>query len=173
MRGVRQLSVLAAAISVGALFAGPAAADEIPSESAIAGYEVGPTITTRETTMDIPNATGIPAPSKCKTQENTISGKNSLGQKLWTFHQKVRWCYNGSKVTHAESSGWATGLALGWTYKGVQSTETRGGAGQSAYHVKRTGKFCLVPYVSCAQEAYPWISHSATKSGTIGWSRGY
>ncbi|NUP01799.1 MAG: hypothetical protein HOV97_09145 [Nonomuraea sp.] len=175
MRGAKHLGILAAVtIGAGALLGAPAAAaDEIPQDAAVASSEMD-VISSRETTTPGTTGTGVPA-TKCKTYETTKTAKNVFGSTLFKFHQKVTWCYNGSKITSASSKAWADSLASGWRYKGVQSTETSGGAGKASYTAWRQSMFCLtVPGTGerCISEKRPWIEQKVTKTGGTSSSSG-
>ncbi|WP_431926271.1 hypothetical protein [Nonomuraea jabiensis] len=175
MRGAKQLGILAAVtIGASALLGGPAAAaDEIPEGAAVASSEED-VISSKETTMPDTTGTGVPA-IKCKTYQTTKTAKNAFGSTLFKFHQKVTWCYNGTKITSASSKAWADSLASGWSYKGIQSTETSGGAGKASYTAWRQSKFCLtVPGTGerCISEKRPWIEQKVTKTGGASSSSG-
>ncbi|NRQ38509.1 hypothetical protein HII36_42785 [Nonomuraea sp. NN258] len=168
MRGANQLGILAAVtISAGALLGGPAAAaDEIPADSAVATFEFD-VISAKETTMPGTTGTGVPA-VKCKTFQSTKTAKNIFGSTLFKFHQKVTWCFNGTKITSASSKAWADSIATGWRYHGIQSEKTSGGAGKGSYTAWRQSKFCLtVPGTGagCTSEKRPWIEQKVTKTG--------
>ncbi|SEH03540.1 hypothetical protein SAMN05444920_13843 [Nonomuraea solani] len=168
MRGAKRLSILSAiTIGAGALLGVPAAAaDEIPAEVAVTSSEVD-SISAKETTTVGTTGTGVPA-IKCRAYTTTKTAKNNFGSTMFKFHQKVTWCYNGKKITSASSKAWADSLAAGWNYKGLQSTETSGGAGKSSYTAWRQGKFCLVvPGTGerCISEKRPWIEQKVTKTG--------
>jgi hypothetical protein len=100
-------------------------------------------------------------------------GKNSLGQKLWSYFQKIDWCYNGSWITSKFRVRWGEVYFPFWEFKGHIGNSESGGVGYWSYRAWTQGKFALcAPYVGCAQYKYPWIDMTVYANGGWTWSAG-
>lgn len=108
----------------------------------------------------------------CKWAQVERYGKNLLGMKLWSYFQKIDWCYNGSTITSRTRTRWGETHFPGWSWKGHIGSSTSGGVGSTFYRAWTQGHFCLVEYFSCVQNAYPWIDMTVRGNGTWSYTAG-
>jgi hypothetical protein len=105
--------------------------------------------------------------------------------RYWSFHVRVRWCYDGRSVTSAdEPEVWGTvtasGRTLGWSYKPDgevvaprEDIAFMGPVGPEGYpehwgykiHVRGTFDNCP-PRLVCVQEKHPEITFRIFGDGT-------
>lgn len=87
-------------------------------------------------------------------------GTDVLGSLLWTYNQRVDWCWNGGLLTAAYSNHWGvTHMAL-WAFDGVIGSSESGGVGSPYYTAFSSArfKFCILwDAIGCVQENDPWI----------------
>jgi len=98
---------------------------------------------------------------------------NALGMRLFTYYERIDWCYNGSTITSVSRTRWGEVGAPFWEFKGHVGSTTSGGTGQWSYRAWTQGHYALcMPYVLCAQHKYPWIDITVRANGTYSYSTG-
>ena len=113
------------------------------------------------------------ATAGCKSVTKSRSAYNVFGQVLWTYYQKIDWCYNGSKITSKTRIRWGDlpWYSL-WQFMGHIGSSQSGGVGQWSYRAWTQGefRFSLVGYP--VQYAYPWVDMTVYGNGTSKGSSG-
>lgn len=100
-------------------------------------------------------------------------GTNAFGQKLWSYFQKIDWCYNGSWITWKSRIRWGEVYFPFWEFKGHIGNYESGGVGYWSYRAWTQGHFALcVPYLGCSQHTYPWIDMTVYANGGWSWTAG-
>lgn len=113
------------------------------------------------------------AAAGCKSVTKSRSAYNVFGQVLWTYYQKIDWCYNGTKITSKTRIRWGDlpWYSL-WQFIGHMDSVQSGGVGQWSYRAWTQGefRFSLVGYP--VQHAYPWVDMTVYGNGTSKGSSG-
>ena len=104
----------------------------------------------------------------CGWIEYPVKGNNSFGVALWTYTQRIDWCWDGTWVTsYAYRSRWGTTHYPGWQFNGHIDGSTAGGVGYTQYYAFTQGEFALCgPVIGCVQHAYPYIHLWGYGNGT-------
>jgi hypothetical protein len=115
------------------------------------------------------------AQGRCRTRWAARKQHNVAGGLQWSYYEQVRWCWNGSIVTHFRRDRWVGGTGYFWAWDGhVYSNcvvETCPGmvgnwselaATQGHFHV------CLGAILGIAfcRHKYPWITITVNANGT-------
>ena len=122
---------------------------------------VGPP-TLPETDPNGPEAAGYP-PNGCRWFALKAYGKNHMGYEVWTYHQRIDWCFANYELTHKRRARWATTPYGGWRFLGHTGNGTGGGIGSSSYSAYTSGAFEVCLYSrspgGCIvyQENCPWL----------------
>jgi hypothetical protein len=136
--------------------------------------ETGPDVPSKNTGASgtAPAAT-VMATGTCKVTQSELEARNVLGMRLWSYFEKINWCYSSGKISSKSRTRWAEVYAPFWAFKGhIGSTES-GGVGSSSYRAWTQGSFALcAPYVLCAQNRYPWIELTVFATGTASARKG-
>lgn len=103
----------------------------------------------------------------CKAVEVWVEGRNLVDGRLWSYHQEVTWCYDGSAVTYTNRRRWGETHTIGWAFDGHVGSDEQGGTGWSFYEAWTQGEFklCLGGDIGCVQHTYPWIETTVYGSG--------
>ena len=113
------------------------------------------------------------AAAGCKSVTRSRSAYNVFGQVLWTYYQKIDWCYSGTKITSRTRIRWGElpWYSL-WQFMGHIGSSASGGVGQWSYRAWTQGefRFSLVGYP--VQYAYPWVDTTVYGNGTSKGSAG-
>lgn len=138
--------------------------------------EVGATgLAPTEPAGDVQPAAIVPPPGggSCKWAQVERWAKNVLGQKLWSYFQKIEWCYNGTYITAKTRLRWAEVYFPGWEFKGHIGNYESGGVGYWSYRAWTQGKFSFCPLnLGCIQHVYPWIDMTVYANGNWTYSWG-
>lgn len=105
--------------------------------------------------------------SGCKGYIRSRSGYNLLGGKLWSYFQRIDWCYNGSKVTSTYRNRWGETYYPFWNWQ-HNGNSTSGGTGSTYYYAWTQGQFALCVNGQgwgCIQYSYPWVDQRGDKNG--------
>jgi hypothetical protein len=104
----------------------------------------------------------------CMVYQIERSGLNSLGDKLWSYFQKINWCYDGSKITSKTRLRWGEVYYPGWQFAGHIGNLEQGGVNQWSYRAWTQGEFklCLGGDIGCVQYKYPWIDMTVYGDGS-------
>ncbi|HET7689583.1 MAG TPA: hypothetical protein VFK41_04330 [Nocardioidaceae bacterium] len=185
---MRFLSIVAVWLMVLAL-PGRAVADG-PSADAQAQYDAASTVTaTRSTTeesgarnmaswhsLSATQQAEVLAAGGCRSIGSKLTGKNALGNTLWTFKQTSDWCWKQGKVVYRYSDLHVTSPFPGWDYVGLVSGSSSSCC-SSPWIRQRTGEFehCFPsPWGSvCPEHVYPWIKQWMYAGGGYSVSGGY
>lgn len=113
------------------------------------------------------------ATTSCGYASKTRSGHGVFGNRLFSYTERVDFCWNGSSITSASRSRSITTDTLFWQFKGHINSTVTGGAGHWSYRAYTQGEFALCAvYVACVQFTYPWVDITAYGNGTYSWSTG-
>ena len=165
----RKITVaLVAALVLALAFASPAFAS---TDSGAQLAETAGRFTVEKTSSTF-TKDGLP----CRANTYHVTSRSVLtGQRLWSYFQRVRFCYTGypwieglrfGDVRNISRTRWGEVYALGWDYDPMGAT---GSCSQDRYHCKRwsQGKFRLCgPF--CVQTKTPWIRHDMFGNGRMG-----
>jgi hypothetical protein len=95
-----------------------------------------------------------------------IYGKNALSIVVWKFYHQIQLCANGSAVTDAWCSSWASNVSWGYTWQGhnVYCQVTYGGLGYTSikYFSRGIFKGCVEWWCQTYQ---PWIAQQGDYYG--------
>lgn len=103
----------------------------------------------------------------------------TLGQVAFWYHQRKRWCYNGSVVSSPESYTYLTHTDGFEYHNGDTSPIDYYLVGNSGHYSKRTGIVdnCIINAsgtgLVCISRAYPWVAVSGYYNGSYSWSQGH
>jgi hypothetical protein len=96
-----------------------------------------------------------------------VEGKARAGNTLWTYHQEMDWCENGTRIKrHVKRLRWGETSTPGWHYRGHIGSQKSGGVGSTSATRWTQGKFQLC-WAWCVQEAHPWISMTVYGNGSV------
>lgn len=199
---LKRIGLLATTLAIaGALNAGPAVAApqqmEEPLEEYLNTTSVEVSTSAGETTVitvpdsgvidqdtweQLPSPVTLPAlgpidaalgdQKTCNHALVSMTGKNVLDMKLWTYYQKIMWCYNNDsqRIVEIDRSRWGDTHFLFWEFVGHIQNDSSGGDGHYSYSASTTGHFrwCFVTSLACIQHQYPKIN--MTVQGNGGWS---
>jgi len=173
----RRLAVALASTAFLLLPSSVAAAQDVPAAAPSDDLLVAVVATAVEEGGGAPVITSLGASTDvfvaaCKWAQVERYGTNIFGMKLWSYFQKIDWCYNGSTITSKTRTRWGETHFPGWSWKGHIGNSTSGGVGSTYFRAWTQGHFCLVEYFSCVQNAYPWIDMTVRGNGTWSWSAG-
>ncbi|MFB9690076.1 hypothetical protein [Amycolatopsis plumensis] len=103
----------------------------------------------------------------------SVEAKATWGGTLWTYTNRVDWCWDGQHVTTispiqitADIPDWS--VVLGWSYEGVKSSSQWDYFGDKWVYRSLTQalfKYCP-PRVICVQEVLPLIALDTYGDGT-------
>ena len=123
-------------------------------------------------TMAVPSTLSA-ATTYCRWAQVSVTEYNIIHIKLFTYYQKIEWCYNGSVVLSHSRYVWGTVSYPWWEYKGTILSEQHGGNYYSYYSSYVKGHFVYCPIkLSCIQNKYPWISMTVRGNGSWSYSWG-
>lgn len=125
-----------------------------------------------ETSLVAEESSLLAAAAACKWAQVSRWGNNIFGMRLWTYYQRIEWCYSNGLITSVTRLRWGEVSMPGWSFKGHTSSTTSGGKGSTSYRARTHGHFCLVEYFSCIQNAYPWIDMTVRGNGTWSYTAG-
>ncbi len=111
----------------------------------------------------------------CKSYQVQVNWKNALGQTLFSYFQKIDWCYDGSIITNNPTRlRWGEVYAPLWSFDGHIGNSESGGINQWSYEAWTQGKFklCLGGDIGCIQYKYPWIDMTVYGDGSYSSSTG-
>ena len=88
--------------------------------------------------------------------------------KLWSYHQRVEWCGNGTELTTTpHRSRWGNAHALFWNFRGHIDGSTSGGKGDWSFAASTQGRFeACIPRFVCTTTETPRIRITAYANGT-------
>jgi len=105
----------------------------------------------------------------CNSCQYQIDWCNALGQTLFSYFQKIDWCYDGSKITNNPTRlRWGEVYAPLWSFDGHTGNSESGGINQWSYRAWTQGEFklCLGGDIGCIWYKYPWIDTTVYGDGT-------
>jgi hypothetical protein len=95
-----------------------------------------------------------------------VEGKASGGNTLWTYHQEIDWCENGTRIKRKlHRIRWGETSTPGWHFRGHIANNKSGGIGSTSAYRRTQGKFELC-WAWCVQEAHPWIEMTVYGNGS-------
>jgi hypothetical protein len=158
-------NVVAAGTNVAAAPAVPAGADVETSGAAPDASTASPGV--------VPDSVDSTASSGC-WYGFTVQryATNIFGSKLWAYFQRIDWCGDGYYVTWHQRYRWGETYWPGWSFKGHIGNSVSGGNWYHWYTAWTQGHFCLISYLSCVQDRYPWVSMTVYGGGGYTWSTG-
>ncbi|MEM8535366.1 MAG: hypothetical protein AAGF95_31315 [Chloroflexota bacterium] len=105
----------------------------------------------------------------CRTYTRGINGKADVGFHIFTFGQRVGWCYDGTKVTFHEYEYIIEELLV-WRYKGITSESHEANSDETFWRdnatAQFTGELVGVPVQSCFPSIYITVNGDGTYSGS-------
>lgn len=180
---VRLISLVACTMMVAAVLASPASAsDELPDAPAPVGslpmgtstVNVPPppgvpdkeveegVVRTVETTVEAPE--GQATAAACRWYRVWVSGLNAARAKLWTYAQRIDWCYDGRRVYRISPQQLSVSIptwsaALGWRFEGTKEKVQWDYFGDRwVYRSYAMGQFQYCPpRIFCFQDKFPRI----------------
>lgn len=87
------------------------------------------------------------------------------GVHLWSYFQRIDWCWDGSTITSKTRTRWAEIYAPGWEFVGHIGNSESGSVGQWFYRAWTQGHFRLCGGGTC-WNVYPWIDMTVYGDGT-------
>ncbi len=111
----------------------------------------------------------------CKSYQVRVDWYNVYGQTLFSYFQKIDWCYDGSKITNNPTRlRWGEVYAPLWSFDGHIGSSESGGINQWSYRAWTQGKFklCMGGDIGCIQYKYPWIDMTVYGDGSHSSSSG-
>lgn len=105
----------------------------------------------------------------CNSRQYQVDWCNALGQTLFSYFQKIDWCYDGSKITNTPTrTRWGEVYVPLWSYDGHIGNSESGGINQSSYEAWTQGEFklCAGGDIGCIWHKYPWIDMTVYGDGT-------
>lgn len=104
----------------------------------------------------------------CKEVEVWYTAQNTVDGDLWSYHQEVTWCYDGSIVTSTNRQRWGETHTVGWSFDGNIGSNEQGGVGSTFYESWTQGEFslCLGGNIGCVQYSYPWVEATVYNDGS-------
>jgi hypothetical protein len=109
---------------------------------------------------------------KCKTVYSTVAAYSLANLKLWSYRQKLGWCWSHGKVRSATprcQGTYATVDAPLWNFEGHIECQYGGGVGESYVRRWRQGKFRACA-AWCFQTKLPYVWIRGYADGS--WQRG-
>lgn len=111
---------------------------------------------------------GITSASGCKEITGKVTGKNVMGDTIWSFKQTADWCWGGGKITDKYSDYTVTSPGQWWSFKGL--IDTQSSTGTTSWIRYRQGSFaqCFPNWMGggCYHKNYPWIRFYMYSNGS-------
>jgi hypothetical protein len=109
----------------------------------------------------------------CRSKTKARSFKTWWGYVTWRYRQKVRWCYNGVRVTSMERTRWPEVFCCVWQFSGnvlsnCQHETCWEKTGHASETVTTVGSFKYC-YAFCVREVNPGIEFTAYANGNWAW----
>lgn len=111
----------------------------------------------------------------CRSYQVRVDGKNIYGIRMFSYFQKIDWCYDGSKITNNPTRlRWGEVYAPFWLFDGYMGNSESGGINQGSYRAWTQGafKYCLGGDIGRIQHKYPWIDMTVYGYGSYSSSTG-
>jgi len=126
-----------------------------------------------ETALEARGSRGLLAAAGCKSVTRSRRAYNVFGQVLWSYYQKIDWCFSGTKITSKTRVRWGEmpWYSL-WQYKGHIGSTQSGGVGSWSYRAWTQGEFTFSLVGYPVQYAYPWVDMTVYGNGTSKGSAG-
>lgn len=153
----------------------PAAASEPDASANVEETEDFTAVSRGEEVTQGEMVTALSSATSCAWARVENYWKNAVGQKLFSYYQKVDWCYDGTTITSVNRTRWAETYALWWQFNGHIANTTSGGAGKANYRAFTQGSFSLCigwQSIGCLQHKYPWIDMTVRANGTWNYTGG-
>jgi len=96
-----------------------------------------------------------------------------FGSKLWSYHQTIEWCWNGSTITSLYRNRWAEIHDFTWVFHDHIGDSTSGGIGSWSYTAFTQGSFSQCLGSECWTYQYPWLEQRVYANGSAQYRTDY